>query len=183
MLVVDSYLEKVPEPHRTTLRVMRAHLRKVLPRAAEGMKYGMPSFLIDGAGVAGYAAFKSHCSYFPFSGSILAAAGTLAGATRSSKGALQFPADKPLSVGVVRKLVKARLAELSRPQGGKRRDYYDDGTLKAEGGWRNGQLHGKWKWYRQDGSLMRTGEFRAGAQVGTWETWSRDGRLVKRTKL
>jgi uncharacterized protein YdhG (YjbR/CyaY superfamily) len=154
-----------------------------MPRAEEGMKYRMPSVLVDGVGVAAYAAFKSHCSYFPFSGSVITAAGTLPGAKSASKGALRFPADKPLSVGVVRKLVKARLAELSRPKGGKRRDYYDDGTLKAEGGWKNGQLHGKWRWYRQDGTLMRTGEFKAGVQVGTWETWARDGRLVKRTKF
>lgn len=180
---VDTYLQAAPEPQRATLRALRTRLRKVLPRADEGLKYGMPSFLVGGAGVAAYAAFKAHCSYFPFSGSVLATLGALPGAISTSKGALQFPADKPLSIGVVRKLVKARIAELSRPRGGKRRDYYGDGTLKAEGGWKNGRLHGKWRWYRQDGSLMRSGSFKAGAQVGTWQTWARDGRLVKTTKF
>lgn len=178
---VDAYLVGVPEPQQSTLRAVRAHLRKVLPRAEEGMKYRMPSFLVGGAGVAAYAAFKAHCSFFPFSGSVLAAVGRLPASTSSSKGALRFPADKPLSLGVVRKLIRARLAELSRPRGGKRRDYYDDGSLKAEGGWRDDRLHGKWRWYRQDGTLMRSGAFKAGVQVGTWQTWARDGRLVKTT--
>lgn len=179
---VDAYLEKVAEPQRTTLRALRAQLRKVLPRAEEGLKYGMPSFMVGGAGVAAYAAFKAHCSYFPFSGAVLAALGALPGSTSKSKGALQFPADKALPIGTLRKLVSARLAELSRPKGGKRRDFYGDGTLKAEGGWKDGRLHGKWRWYRKDGSLMRSGAFKAGAPAGTWQTWARDGRLVSTSR-
>ena len=64
---------------------------------------------------------------------------------------------------------------------GKRIEFYDDGTVKAEGGMKDGQLHGKWRWYRKDGTLMRTGQLRAGEPVGTWETWDAAGRLVKRT--
>lgn len=104
----------MPEPQQSTLRVVRAHLRTVLPHAEEGMKYNMPSFLVQGHGVAAYAAFKNHCSYFPFSGGITGVAGPLAGVTATSKGTLQYPVDAPPPLGTVRTLVELRLAELAR---------------------------------------------------------------------
>ena len=53
-----------------------------------------------------------------------------------------------------------------------------DGTLKAEGKMKGGQLHGRWNWYRADGSLLRTGSFRNGDKTGTWTTFDRDGRVA-----
>lgn len=180
---VEARLAAMPEPQQTTLRVLRATLRRVLPHADEGIKYDMCSFIVNGEGVAAYDAFKGHCSYFPFSGSVLEAAGPLKGGSMTTKGTFQFPVDAPPPASTVRTLVKVRLAQMSKPtKSGKRFDYYDDGTTKAEGSVKDGQLHGKWKWYRQDGSLMRTGQFRAGEQTGVWETWDRDGRLVKTTR-
>ena len=62
---------------------------------------------------------------------------------------------------------------------GKRFEFFDDGTVKAEGSMKDGELHGAWKWFRKDGTQMRTGRFSAGRQVGVWETWDADGTLVK----
>jgi uncharacterized protein YdhG (YjbR/CyaY superfamily) len=180
---VETHLAKLPEPQRTTLLGLRATLRKVLPHADEMLKYGMPCFVLKGIGVAGYDAFKHHCSYFPMSGSVLAKLPDLPVGEASSKGTLQFPFDVSLPIGLVRNLVAVRLAEISDVSDGKRYDFYADGALKAEGSVRNGVLRGKWKWYRQDGSLMRVGQFTAGEQTGTWETWDREGRLVKTTKF
>jgi uncharacterized protein YdhG (YjbR/CyaY superfamily) len=179
---VDARLSKVPEPHRTTLLALRGALRKVLPHADEMLKYGMPCFVLQGIGVAGYDAFKQHCSYFPMSGSVLRKVDSLPVGTASSKGTLQFPIDRPLPIGLVRTLVAVRLAEISDVSDGKRFDFYPDGAPKAVGGMKRGQPHGAWKWYRQDGSLMRTGQFTAGEPAGTWETWHRDGHLVKATR-
>ena len=158
---------------------MRATLRKLLPHADEGMKYGMPSFALDGHGVAGYAAFKAHCGYFPMSSSVLVAAGDAIAKYETSKGGLRFPIDEPLPVSLVRKLVKLRLAEFDAVTDGARRAYYPDGRLKAAGRMKDGQLHGAWKWYRQDGSLMRTGSFKNGAKTGAWQTYDRDGAVVR----
>jgi hypothetical protein len=58
---------------------------------------------------------------------------------------------------------------------------YPDGTVKARGSRRNGELHGAWKFFRLDGSLMRAGQFDRGRQVGVWSTYRRDGTLVKST--
>lgn len=180
---VEARLAEMPEPQQATLRALRASLRTVLPHAQEGIKYNMCSFIVNGEGVAAYDAFKAHCSYFPFSGSVLEQAGPLKGGEVTTKGTFRFPVDAPLPLATVRKLVKVRLAQMSKPtKNGKRFDYYDDGAVKAAGSVKDGELHGKWQWYRQDGTLMRTGQFRAGEPVGVWETWDRDGRLVKSTQ-
>ena len=106
----------------------------------------------------------------------------LVGYERTS-GALHFPIDKPLPKTLVKKLVKAKLDQTSEVFNGKRRDYYDNGVLKAEGSMRQGELHGAWKWYRRDGSLMREGEFINGSQVGRWRTFDDTGTLVKETLI
>ena len=110
---VERYLAGVPSPQRETLDEVRARLRKVLPDATEDLKYGMPTFLVDGKGVAGYASFKAHCGYFPMSSGVLGAAGDDVAKYKVSKGGLQFAIDKPLPVGLIRKLVKLRLAEIA----------------------------------------------------------------------
>ena len=109
----DDLLAALPEPQQSTLRVVRAHLRTVLPDADEGMKYKMPTFIVNGVGVASYDGFKRHCSYFPHSGNVVAAAGPVKGGTPAGKGTLQFPVDAPLPLATVRKLVKVRLAEIA----------------------------------------------------------------------
>ncbi len=178
---VDDFLAAAPEPQRSTLAKLRDILRTVLPTAEEGLSYGVAAFKVDGRAIAGYAPYKNHCSYFPMSGSVLVElAPELEAYTRTS-GALHFPIDKPLPISLVRKLVKARLAQSSEVFNGKRLDYYDNGVLQSEGRVRQGEPHGEWKWYRKDGSLMRTGEFISGRQVGRWRTFDRDGNLVKET--
>jgi uncharacterized protein YdhG (YjbR/CyaY superfamily) len=110
---VEAHLSSKPQPQQDTLRAVRAHLRTVLPDAEEGIRYNMPSFIIDGALVASYDGFARHCSYFPCSGSVVAAVGPLKGGTPAGKGTLQFPVDAPLPLATIRTLVKARLAEIA----------------------------------------------------------------------
>jgi uncharacterized protein YdhG (YjbR/CyaY superfamily) len=173
----------VAEPHSSTLRRLRTTIASVLPTADECLKYGMPAFVLHGKSVAGYAAFKAHCSYFPMSGSVLEAAGSAVAKYERSRGGLRFPPDKPLPVSLVRRLVRLRLDEISAVSNGPRYEYFDDGSVKAHGRMRGGELHGPWRWYRRDGSLMRTGSFELGRQVGTWETWNRDGSRVSTKQL
>ena len=109
---VDAYLAGVAEPQRSTLEALRATLRELLPQAVEGMKYGMPVLLLNGVGVAGFAAFKDHCGYYPMSGSVIDRAGDVVAGYKVSKGGLQFPKDRPLATPVVRRLVELRLEEL-----------------------------------------------------------------------
>lgn len=111
-MTVDEYLERAPEPHRSTLSELRQTLRGLLPDAEETISYGMPAFKVEGKAVAGYAYFKNHCSYFPHSGSVLSGFAYELEQFEWSKGTLKFPVDQPLSEALVARLVEARLSEL-----------------------------------------------------------------------
>lgn len=109
---VDAYLAKVPEPARSTLEKVRAAIRSAAPKdATEVLSYGMPAFRYKGRAVVAYAAFKNHCSFFPMQASLIDEMQDELKKYRTAKGTLQFPLDKPLPATLVRKMVKARLAE------------------------------------------------------------------------
>jgi uncharacterized protein YdhG (YjbR/CyaY superfamily) len=108
---VESYLAACPEPHRSTLEKLRATIRSVVPKeTTEAISYGMPSFRYKG-GLVGYAAFKGHCSFFPMSGSLVEEFADELKAYKTAKGTIQFPVDKPLPAALVKKMVKARVAQ------------------------------------------------------------------------
>jgi uncharacterized protein YdhG (YjbR/CyaY superfamily) len=113
---VDKYLANVSEPARSTLNTMRARIRSSLPSAAtEGISYGIPMFKYKGAQVW-FAAFSKHCSFFPGSLAVIAAFKNELKDCDVSKGTIRFPVDKPLSATLVKKLVKARIAEKQRKE-------------------------------------------------------------------
>ena len=107
---VDEYLAGVPEPARSTLNRIRAAIRSAVPpEATEAISYRMPMFKYKGL-LLGFAAFSNHCSLFPGSSVIEAFKHELKG-FHTSKGTIRFPVDKPLPAALVKKLVKARIAE------------------------------------------------------------------------
>ena len=111
---VDEYLAAVPEPGRTTLNKVRAAIRAAVPaEATEGLGYGIPTFRYKGALVA-YAAFKKHCSLFPMSLAVIAAFQEELNGCDVSKGTVRFPLNKPPSAALIKRIVKARLAEKKR---------------------------------------------------------------------
>ena len=109
---VDAYLAKVDEPKRTTLETVRRSILGVIPEAEECLSYGVPAFKVKGKTVAGFAAFKSHLSYLPHSGSVLAELASDLSAYECTKGALHFGVDEPLPASLVRRLITARMREL-----------------------------------------------------------------------
>lgn len=111
-MTVDEYLEQAPEPQKTTLNQLRSTLRELLPDSTEELSYGMPAFKVGGKAVAGYAAFKGHCSYFPHSSGVLSEFSDELEPYEWSKGTLKFPVDQPLPEDLVARLVAAKLAEL-----------------------------------------------------------------------
>lgn len=110
---IDQYLDRVPEPARTTLEKLRQTIRASLPKnAIETISYGIPTFKVDKS-VVGFAAFKKHCSLFPMSGGVLETFGEELAPYRTSKGTLQFPPDQGLPAALVKKIIKARLKEIA----------------------------------------------------------------------
>jgi uncharacterized protein YdhG (YjbR/CyaY superfamily) len=106
----DEYLGGVPEPARSTLNKIRAAIRSALPREAiETISYGIPAFKNKGV-LVWFAAFSNHCSFFPTASVIEAFKDELKGFS-TSKGTIQFPRDKPLPAALVKKLVRARVAQ------------------------------------------------------------------------
>jgi uncharacterized protein YdhG (YjbR/CyaY superfamily) len=175
---IDEHLATLAEPQRETLTHLRDTLRDLLPAAEERISYGMPCFAVQGKAVAGFDGFRDHCSYFPHSGSVLDKVTGLPPWAEADGGTLRFPIGKRLPKAVLRKLISARLDEIAAVRDGTRYEFYADGTVKATGGMRDGELHGAWRWYRRDGTLQRTGPFRRGQKVGEWQTWDRDGNPV-----
>jgi len=108
---VEEYLAGIPEPARSTLTHIRGVIRSVVPKdATEVISYGMPMFQYNGMLVA-YAAFKNHCSLFPTGSGVLDRFEKELAGYRTSKGTIQFPADKPLPDALVKKIVRARVKE------------------------------------------------------------------------
>ena len=109
---VDEYLLGVEEPRRTTLEALRRTILELVPDAEQAISYGVPAFRVEGRTVAGFAAFRRHLSYLPFSGTVLPQlADELTGYTMT-KSALHFPVDRPLPKKLVRRLIAVRRAEL-----------------------------------------------------------------------
>jgi uncharacterized protein YdhG (YjbR/CyaY superfamily) len=112
--VVDEYLRRVEEPKRSTLQTLRHAILEIVPEAEEVISYGLPAFRVRGQTVAGFAAFKDHLSYLPFSGSVLAKLEDELGGYTMTKSSLHFPVDRPLPKALVAKLIEVRLAETER---------------------------------------------------------------------
>ena len=113
---VDEYLDRVPEPARTTLKKIRAVIRSVAPpEATEGISYGMPTFKYKGM-LASFGAFSDHCSLFPGAGPTIEFKNELKN-FQTSKGTIRFAPNKPLPSALLKRLVKARIAENERKKG------------------------------------------------------------------
>jgi uncharacterized protein YdhG (YjbR/CyaY superfamily) len=107
---VDEYLAGIPESSRGTFNKMRAAIRSAVPpQAAEIISYRIPAFKDKGV-LVWFAAFSNHCSLFPTAAVIEAFKDDLKGFS-TSKGTIHFPTDKPLPTALVKKVVKARVAQ------------------------------------------------------------------------
>jgi uncharacterized protein YdhG (YjbR/CyaY superfamily) len=108
---VDAYLASVPEPARGTLNKVRAVIRSVVPaETTELISYRIPAFKYKGV-LVWYAAFSDHCSLFP-TASVIAKFKEELKDFRISKGTIQFPVDTPLPTALLKKMVKARVAQM-----------------------------------------------------------------------
>ena len=108
---IDEYLAGVPEPAQTTLNKLRSMIRAASPaEATEAISYGMPAFKYKGSLVA-FAAFSNHCSLFPMNSSLIKTFKKELEGFETAKGTIRFSVDKPLPAALLKKLVKARVAE------------------------------------------------------------------------
>ena len=108
---IDQYLEGLDEPRRETLAQLRQAILDILPEAEQGMSYRLPAFKVRGKTIAGFAAFKTHLSYLPHSGSVFPELKDELKGYTTSTGALRFDIGQPLPALLVEKLIAVRLRQ------------------------------------------------------------------------
>jgi uncharacterized protein YdhG (YjbR/CyaY superfamily) len=109
---IDDYLAKLNSSNHALLRDLRKTIHSLVPAVEECISYRIPAFRYQGRIIAGFAATSSGCSYYPFSGRTLKTLASEIQDFSQTKSALHF--DKPLPAPLVRKLLKARMAEGKR---------------------------------------------------------------------
>lgn len=108
---IDDYLAVFDADQRAALEKLRKTIRLAAPQAEECISYGLAAFRLNGRPLVGMGATANHCAFYLMSGSTVAAHADLLAGYDTSKGSIRFPASQPLPAALVRKLVKARIAE------------------------------------------------------------------------
>lgn len=107
---IDEYLAALSDDKRAALEKLRKTIKAAAPEAEECISYQIAAFRQNGMLVA-FGATENHCAFYPMNSSVVETYKDELKGYDTSKGTIRFQPDKPLPVALVRKLVKARLAE------------------------------------------------------------------------
>jgi uncharacterized protein YdhG (YjbR/CyaY superfamily) len=107
---IDEYLAALSDDQRAALDKLRKTIRAAAPGAEECISYGLPAFRLNGVLVA-FGARANHCAFYPMSASTVAAYKDELTGYETSTGTIRFQPDNPLPAALVRRMVKARIAE------------------------------------------------------------------------
>lgn len=112
---IDSYITAFPEDVQEILKKLRKLVQSLTPEAQEAIKYGIPTFVLNG-NLVHFAAYKKHIGFYPAPSGIEKFQEELS-PYKVSKGAIQFPLDKPMPYELIQKIVQFRVKEnLSKSQ-------------------------------------------------------------------
>jgi len=105
----EEYIAGLPEERAAIIKKIRETIRELAPDSTEAIKYGMPTFVLNG-NLVHYAAQKNHVGFYPTSSGIQAFKTQLS-SYKTSKGAIQFPYDREIPYDLIREIVKFRVTE------------------------------------------------------------------------
>jgi uncharacterized protein YdhG (YjbR/CyaY superfamily) len=108
---IDEYLASMSEDKRAALERLRKTIKSAAPEAEECISYGLAAFRLHGRPLVAFGAASNQCAFYPMSSSTVTAYKEELEGYDTSKGAIRFPVGKPLPATLVRKLVRARVAE------------------------------------------------------------------------
>ena len=108
---IDEYLAALSDDQRAALERLRKTIHAAAPEAEECISYQIPAFRLGGRMLVAFGAAAKHCAFYLMSSSTVAAHQDELQDYDTSKGTIRFQPDKPLPAALVRKLVKARVAE------------------------------------------------------------------------
>jgi uncharacterized protein YdhG (YjbR/CyaY superfamily) len=105
---IDEYIALFPKDVQVKLNQVRATISKAAPKAVEAIKYGIPTFVLNG-NLVHFGGYKTHIGFYPSPGGIVEFKKDLA-RYKGGKGTVQFPLDEPIPVALITKIVKYRVA-------------------------------------------------------------------------
>ncbi|MEQ1899790.1 MAG: DUF1801 domain-containing protein [Devosia sp.] len=108
---IEAYLKAVAEPAQAALRRLRDQIAAAAPGAEQVLNYGVPMFRLDGKNLVSLGAAKAHCSFYVQSLKVMTDFAPELTAFETTKGGIKFQPAKPVPAGLVKKIVKARIAE------------------------------------------------------------------------
>lgn len=109
---VRAYLAEMPPDARRYLKLIRAIVRELAPDAEESFSYRMPGYRLNDRVFLYYAGFRHHVSLFPMTAAVRKANAAALEGYHTSAGTVRFPLDRPLSLPLVTRLIRSRMAEM-----------------------------------------------------------------------
>ena len=116
---IDEYIAGFPADIREILEKIRSTIHTAVPEAAEAIRYGLPTFVLNG-NLVHFGGFKNHIGFYPTPSGIEAFGSELAGFA-TAKGSVRFPLDKPIPYNLIKRIVLFRADEIRRQAAGKAR--------------------------------------------------------------
>jgi uncharacterized protein YdhG (YjbR/CyaY superfamily) len=108
---IDEYLAPLAADKRGALEKLRTAIQQAAPQAVETISYGLPAFKLDGKALVYFGAAAGHCAFYPGSATLVDSMRDELRAYSTSKGTIRFQPGKPLAATLVKRMVKARIAE------------------------------------------------------------------------
>lgn len=107
---IDAYIRTYPEDVQYLLQKIRQTIQNAVPKAEEAIKYGLPTFVLNGKNLVHFGGFKNHIGFYPAPSGIVAFKKELL-KYGGAKGSIQFPLDKPIPLALIKKITLFRVKE------------------------------------------------------------------------